>query len=83
MLFHLRIACLIASSTATVRDGSAPAAPVRDADLGIAGWTAGGFMVSNATRVSVWQISYIVYDQSRRYLRECSSVKGAWGLNCR
>src|SRR5271170_2921325 len=29
-----RIACLIASSTATVRDGSAPAAPVRNADLG-------------------------------------------------
>src|SRR5689334_20958519 len=27
-----RIACLIASSTATVRDGSAPAAPVRNAD---------------------------------------------------
>src|ERR1700719_685666 len=29
-----RIACLIASSTATVRDGSAPAAPVRNADRG-------------------------------------------------
>src|SRR6266480_1033225 len=27
-----RIACLIASSTTTVRDGSAPAAPVRNAD---------------------------------------------------
>src|SRR5579863_5226722 len=27
-----RIACLIASSTATVRDGSAPAAPVRNGD---------------------------------------------------
>ena len=27
----VKIACLIASSTATVRDGSAPAAPVRNA----------------------------------------------------
>src|SRR5882757_1191329 len=31
-----RIACLIASSTATVRDGSAPAAPVRNADAALA-----------------------------------------------
>ena len=30
------MACLIASSTATVRDGSAPAAPVRNADCGVA-----------------------------------------------
>ena len=28
------MACLIASSTATVRDGSAPAAPARDANPG-------------------------------------------------
>src|SRR6476660_2491032 len=31
-----RIACLIASSTTTVRDGSAPAAPVRNADAALA-----------------------------------------------
>src|SRR6185436_15702154 len=34
----VRIACLIASSTATVRDGSAPAAPVRNADATPAAW---------------------------------------------
>src|SRR5437763_2292706 len=32
----VRIACLIASSTATVRDGSAPAAPVRNPDAALA-----------------------------------------------
>src|ERR1700722_1734894 len=36
-----RIACLIASRTATVRDGSAPAAAVRNGDVGTAaGWPA-------------------------------------------
>src|SRR5271163_2045133 len=59
-----RIACLIASSTATVRDGSAPAAPVRNADFA----EEAGIM---------YRISYMTGPDATPERRGCQSP-GAW-----
>src|SRR5713101_5493010 len=54
-----RIACLIASSTATVRDGSAPAAPVRNAGAAAAVPAAEGVGAETYGVDIMYRISYM------------------------